>query len=253
MKKILLTFDVEEFSFAQEEKFELSKQGLLSVLKLLEKHTIKSTFFTTTLFAEKYPKLIKLVADEHEIASHGYSHSDNYSKDISKIEQAKKDIEKITKTKIKGFRAPRFDFKNIARLHDFGFVYDSSIHPTFVPGRYFNLHKKRKTHKVGNIIEVPPSTLPFLRLPIFWLAFKNSPQFYPKTFTRLNFASSDYTMLVFHPWEFADLSQIKIPNYIKSKHSQELLNLLEKYILFCKKRDYGFDSVWSYLSNNINI
>lgn len=262
MKKILLTFDVEEFDLPREfnqaisekESYEASKQGLNNLRKLLEKHNIGATFFTTTNFAKEYPQLIReLVAKDYEIASHGYSHSDDYSNNFPKIEQAKKEIEKITRTKIKGFRAPRFGIKKIAALHDLGFVYDSSMHPTFIPGRYFNIHQKRGIHKIGNITEIPLSTLPFFRLPIFWLAFKNSPPFYPKTFTRLNFAGSDYTMLVFHPWEFADLSKIKIPKYIKAKHSQELLNLLEKYILFCKGRDYKFETVANYLSYHTNI
>ena len=257
MKKILLTFDIEEFDLAnqfknylsEDQEFEVSKTGFLSIRELLEKYQIKATFFTTTNFANKYPQLIKSVASgEHEIASHGYSHSDDYSKNISRISQSKKEIEKITKTKIKGFRAPRFGIKNVAELHKFGFSYDSSLHPTFIPGRYNNLNKKRNVHKIGNITEIPPSTLPLFRLPIFWLAFKNSPSFYSKIFTRLNFTSTDYTMLVFHPWEFADLTQIKIPRYIKTKHSQELLNLLEKYILFCRDRRYKFDTISSYLS-----
>ena len=237
MKKILLTFDVEEFdlpkslgnSLKKEEEFEISKNGLFIITDLLDKHNIKATFFITASFAKQYPLLIKNISKNHEIACHGYVHSDSYLKDLSKIPLAKQDIEKIIKKTIKGFRAPRFQIKNISELSKFGFEYDSSIHPTYIPGRYINIFKKRKPHKIGNITEIPLSTLPFFRLPIFWLVFKNLPLLYSKLFSRINFLSSDYTMLIFHPWEFTDLSGMKLPKYIKKKNDKELLNILEKF------------------------
>jgi len=253
MKTILLTFDVEEFDLPREfgqkisekESFEISNLGLNNLFELIEKDNIKATFFTTTNFAKKFPNLIKqIIAQGHEIASHGYSHSDNYLSDISKIKLAKQELEKITKTKIKGFRAPRFAIKNVSKLHDFGFEYDSSLHPTFIPGRYNNLNKKRNTHKVENIIEIPISTLSIFRLPIFWLAFKNSPSFYHNFFTKINFNSSDYTMLVFHPWEFTDLSEFNIPSYIKKNPIEKL----KKYLLFCRKKAYNFKTIQDYLN-----
>lgn len=252
MKNILLTFDVEEFDLLRnspnclnkEEEFEISRQGLSSVSDLLFKHNLKATFFTTALFAKKYPNLIKELNKEYEIACHGYCHSEECS--LQNIAQAKKEIEKIIKNKIYGFRAPRFQIKNIHKLNELGFLYDSSLHPTFIPGRYFNLLKSNKIHKLGKIIEIPPSVLPITRLPIFWLVFKNTPRIYHRLFTRINFLSSHYTMLLFHPWEFADLSKINLPKYIKRKHSKKLLNLLDNYIQYSKKK-YSFKTISEFL------
>ena len=259
MKNILLTFDLEEFdspldfgvSINENEMFNIAREGLENLIELLNKYNIRATFFTTANFAKRYPELTKELSKKHEIACHGYSHSDNYAKDISRINLAKKEIEKIIGKEIKGFRAPRFEIKNISGLSNFGFEYDSSIHPTFIPGRYFNLLKKRKVHKIGNVTEIPLSVLPFFRLPIFWLAFKNLPLGYAKIFTRINFSSLNYTLLVFHPWEFADLTMIKMPDYTKKKSGKELINRLEKYIQFCKKNNYQFSSVSDYLLKSL--
>jgi peptidoglycan/xylan/chitin deacetylase (PgdA/CDA1 family) len=253
-KTILLTFDVEEFDLPQElgnplkDEFNISSQGLNFLLNLLSKHNIKSTFFTTAHFAKNNPKLIKRIHKEkHEMACHGYYHSDSYINNLSKIPLAKKEIEKIIKQKIVGFRAPRFEIKDISKLSNFGFQYDSSIHPTFIPGRYMNINNLRKIHKIGNIIEIPLSVLPLFRLPIFWLAFKNFGLNYSKIFTKIN---PEYTMLVMHPWEFADLSEIKIPFYIKRKSGVELLEMFDKYIRFCKQQGYEFRTVKDYLNHN---
>ncbi len=249
MKKILLTFDLEEFdaplefggNISKEEQFEISIQGLLSVLKLLSKYNLKATFFTTSNFAKHYPNLIHEISKEHEIACHGYIHSDSYFRDLSKIPLAKKEIERIIKKQILGFRAPRFEIKDIGKLSDFGFSYDSSISPLKNPFR------KRKKHKIGNITEVPLSTLPLIRAPLEWLTFKNFPILYSKVFTKINSLFSDYTMLIFHPWEFADLTNAEIPFFMKTKHSRKLLRRLEKYIKFCKEKGCVFSTIKEYL------
>ena len=56
-------------------------------------------------------------------------------------------------------------------------------------------------------------------------------------------------MLVFHPWEFTDLTYIPIPQYTKKKSGRELLEMLEKYIIFCKKNNYTFETIDSFLKN----
>ncbi len=257
MKTILLTFDLEEFDLprnygirlTEQDEFDISKKGLKFLSDLLSKYNISATFFTTTNFAKKYPKQIReLKKVGHEIASHGLIHSDSYigEDNFTKIKKAKQELEKITKTKIKGFRAPRLEIKNISKLNELSFIYDSSLHPVFIPGRYFNLFKPRKTHKIGKIIEIPLSTLPFVRLPIFWLAFKNFPLCYSKIFTKINFGFSDYTMLISHPWEFVDLSKFKIPRFIKG--NGKLLDKLENYIKFCKNNKYIFRTVEDHLN-----
>jgi len=253
-KSILLTFDLEEFDLpleynqplTKQKQFEISKQGLIPLLELLKHHQTKATFFTTAEFAKKFPAMINEIKNqEHEIACHGFTHSNN---SIKQIENARQELERITRKKIKGYRAPRFGITNneVAQLQKIGFVYDSSINPTWLPGRYCNLFKKRNIHNIDKTIEIPPSTLPlipFLRAPLFWLTFKNFPLTYSKLFTKINSLFTDYTMLIFHPWEFANLEKFQIPFYTKSISGKNMLKKLHKYILFCKGKGFEFKSV----------
>ena len=258
MKTVLLTFDLEEFDLPREfnqeisedEMYNVSEKGLRAVKKLLEKHSLKVTFFTTATFAKKYPLIVKELAKEHEIACHSYCHSDNCIEDISQANLAKKEIEKIIGKKINGFRAPRFEIRDIHRLSEFGFEYDSSTHPTIAPGKYFNIHQKRKLHKIGNITEIPLSTLPlipFLRAPINWYMLRHFPSLYYKLFTGINFAFSDYLMLILHPWEFTEINHHNIPKEFKKNSGDYVTEKLERYIQFCKKKDYKFETVSGFL------
>ena len=45
------------------------------ILELFDEAGVKATFFTLGWVAERYPNLIRrIVAEGHELASHGYSH-----------------------------------------------------------------------------------------------------------------------------------------------------------------------------------
>jgi len=45
------------------------------ILDIFSEHNVKATFFTLGWVAERFPSLItRIVAEGHELASHGYSH-----------------------------------------------------------------------------------------------------------------------------------------------------------------------------------
>ena len=56
-----------------------------------------------------------------------------------------------------------------------GYNYDSSINPTYLPGRYNNRHLPKTIFQENGLTRVPTAVTPNLRLPLFWLAFKNTP------------------------------------------------------------------------------
>src|SRR5580692_11275810 len=110
---ILLGFDVEEFDMPLEygktlafsEQISISTTGTLSVLELLKETNIKATFFCTAHYALHQPEVIqKIVAEGHEIASHGYYHSDFKPQHL---EQSKVLLEKISGTAVTGYRMAR--------------------------------------------------------------------------------------------------------------------------------------------------
>jgi peptidoglycan/xylan/chitin deacetylase (PgdA/CDA1 family) len=256
MKSILLTFDLEEFDLPREqnihieenEMYKTSIKGLTNLLTILNRHNIQATFFTTANFAKKYPKTLINLSNDHEIASHGFSHSDPLT--YESIKKAKEIKELIINKPIKGFRAPRWNIKNTNIVDQADFEYDSSSHPILLPGRYNNLNQTRYPHIQNNIIEIPASTIK-PNFSLFWLAFKNLPLSYAKTFTKLNFLHSKYTMMIQHPWEFSNLNNIPIPNYIKNPCGKQLVRKLDNYIRFCKQNHYKFQTCEQFLKKHL--
>ena len=243
VKNICLTFDVEEFdlpkeygiSISEDEMNNVSLEGLKNILNLVNSFDVKCTFFVTTVFALKNKKLIKEMALKHEIGYHGYLHSDDYRVSFGNLEKGKKELEKIIGKNVVGFRAPRMFGPKRDLLKNLGFVYDSSYVPTYMPGRYNNFFGKREIFN-DSIFVIPVTVLPLLRIPFIWFIFRN----FGLWFAKLCTYSNSYVNQYFHPWEFVDLKDYNVPFFVKRKTGDKCLNLLRKYIQWCKKKKYSF-------------
>ena len=237
---ILLTFDVEEFDLPLEFKQEISvnmqmqigKNGLDVITNLLNEHAINCTLFTTGSFAQTYPQAIKDLSAQHEIASHSLYHSQFKTTDLA---QSKLVLQNITGQSIEGFRMPRMKEVNTEDLKAAGFTYDASINPTILPGRYNNLHLPRVFYNDNNILRMPGSVTPNLRIPLFWLSFKNFPYKLFFTLAMQTLTKDGYLSLYFHPWEFTDISSFKLPFYIKKSSGTALKEKLNQLIIDLKK------------------
>ena len=119
-----------------EDRIVQSTNKLLSILK---ERNVQATFFVLGYVAEHFPELVEKIKDEnHEIASHGYSHTPITRQTPSEFEEdllkSIRILEKITGDKIAGYRAPQFTVVEktswaIDIMKKNGLEYDSSIFP----------------------------------------------------------------------------------------------------------------------------
>ncbi len=246
-KAVLLSFDVEEFDVPEEYgqsltdsvKFSVSRQGLESVLQLLDRLQIRATFFTTANFALQYPDLLRAIAQRHEIASHGFYHS---SFEVADLYRSRETLEQIIQMPILGFRMARLQKVDDGDIVRAGYAYNSSMNPTYLPGRYNNFFKHRTafySHRLFNsqgLLNIPVSVMPLIRFPLFWLSFKNLPLPLYQLASALTLRVDRYLCLYFHPWEFTDISSFRLPGYIKRHSGQVMLDRLERYLMWLGDR-----------------
>ncbi|NIM46923.1 MAG: polysaccharide deacetylase family protein [Candidatus Aenigmarchaeota archaeon] len=261
-KTVLLTFDLEEFDLPLEygihinyaDMFSISVNGCLKILNILRNYKINSTFFITGFFGENRPKLIKKINKlGHEIALHGYKHDQKYSEmkkeDIlNDIKRGKKILEKICRKKVYGFRSPRMEMVSFEILKKTGLKYDSSLHPTYVPGRYNNFTSPRDIKSYKGFFEVPISVTPVVRLPFTWVWFRNLGLNYAKICSKLSFLNQSFINIYFHPWEFVNVKKFKIPMYIKNKTGNTMIKLLKYYIEWCLENEFRFNTIINFIS-----
>jgi len=235
INKILLTFDVEEFDLpleygipiTGEEQMDIGKKGLDALNEILENQNIQCTLFTTANFAKHFPAAILQLSKSHEIASHTFYHSSFRKEDLKNSRLV---LENITSKNIYGLRMPRMKRIDVSWLKEAGYRYDSSVNPTWIPGKYNNLSLPRSLYHQKEIIEIPVSVSPNFRIPLFWLSFKNFPYTYYKKIAIQCLRKDGYLCIYFHPWEFIDLKQYKIPAMIKRKSGNELTVKLNRLI-----------------------
>ncbi len=112
-------------------------KAIPAMLDFYDKHNIKSTFFITGYFAERFPEAVRLIHKKgHEIGCHGYSHQpeDAFDKlslkdQILNLKKAKSILEQIISAEVISFRAPalRTNEYTVKALEETGFQIDSSI------------------------------------------------------------------------------------------------------------------------------
>ncbi len=238
-KSILLSFDVEEFDITEEYgqrledkvKFEVSLQGLRTVVNLLDQLDVRATFFVTANFALNNETIIKQIAKSHEVASHGFYHSDFNSGDLQKSRQV---LEQLVGKRVLGFRMPRLQKVADAEIAAAGYEYNSSMNPTYIPGRYNNFFQPRTAYYSNRLLNIPVSVTPLVRFPLFWLSFKNFPLWWMKLNSKLTIVNDNYLNIYFHPWEFTDITRFQLPSYIKRHSGQEMTERLKDYIIWLK-------------------
>ena len=131
---------------------------------------VKATFFTLGWVADRHPALVRrIVAEGHELASHGYWHQladsqtpEVFREDVSHARQVLQDVGGVA---VRGYRAPTFSIN--ARnpwafdiLADEGYSYSSSLFP-IKHDLYGVPDAPRFAHRVGDgrLMEIPMTTV----------------------------------------------------------------------------------------------
>lgn len=110
-----------------------------AVLQLFADAGVQATFFTLGWVGERYPALMRRIADAgHEIASHGYGHDrvftmtpEQFAADLQKTRNI---LEDASGQAVAGYRAPSFSIdQRTPWAHDIlaehGYAYSSSVAP----------------------------------------------------------------------------------------------------------------------------
>lgn len=253
--KILITLDVEECDIpieyghilTLEEQLKISEQGVAVFMKIMDKYEIPVTLFCTGVYAQANASWIKYLHPRHEIASHGFYHS-KFDPKVDLV-SSKLLLEEISGKPVYGFRMARMQEVDSIEIANAGYVYQSSLNPTWIPGRYDHRDKPRKPFFENGLWQVPTSVATNFRIPLFWLAFKNFPLFFFRFLSRMSLKENGYLNLYFHPWEFSDLGRFSMPAHVKRGHKGGLAIKLEKLIQgFLDNKEVEFTTMQNFVS-----
>jgi polysaccharide deacetylase family protein (PEP-CTERM system associated) len=216
------------------------------VLDLFAAKNIKSTFFTLGWVAERHPELIRrIVAEGHELASHGYAHDrvhslspEQFAADLSKT---KKILEDISGVPVIGYRAPSFSIGAQNRwaldiLAREGYRYSSSVYPIAHDHYGWPEAPRRAFLPVKNspMVEIPVTTVQafgkirpcggggFFRLLPYGLS--------RWAIAKVNRVDQQAAIFYFHPWEVDPGQPVQrdAPARSRARHYVNLDKMLSK-------------------------
>ena len=186
------------------------------ILDMFKQSGVKSTFFTLGCVAQQHPDLVRrIVADGHELASHGFWHHkvheltrDEFLEDVRSTRVLLEDIGGVS---VRGYRAPSFSISEQTPwaydvLAEGGYTYSSSLHP-IVHDHYGRPDAPRFPYEeAGGIREIPVATIEwrgrritcagggFFRLLPYQFWFR-------PLLRRLHGKEHQPATFYFHPWE----------------------------------------------------
>ena len=249
------------------------ENSLPRLIDLFQKFSIKGTFFIVGKHAkvEKNKLLLRRISDfGGEIASHSMTHprgfsSIGYEKKCTEIKESKAILEDAIGKEVKGFRAPDYDIdeETIDILVKEGYRYDSSVFPTYLAPlmklTHFLLSGTNKKTTMGreklrfaptvpyrpdgkrlqkkgeaNILEIPLSVMPYLRLPFYGTSVMAFGERYLNfVFNKLK--KSSFVNYTIHAFELSDKEKDKIDKRLLKhpgvkKSYKEKIDLCEKVL-----------------------
>lgn len=242
---IMITLDVEECDIPLDyglqidlaEQIEISRRGLVKFMQLMDELAIPVTIFCTGVYAQNNPEWIKQLNPRHELASHGFFHG-HFDAQVD-LKSSKLLLEQISGKEVTGFRMARMQQVDEFEIKKADYQYHSSLNPTWIPGRYDHRDQSKIPFFKHQLWNIPASVSPQLRVPLFWLAFKNFPLWLYKHLTKRTILRNKFLNIYFHPWEFTDLSAYKLPYYIRSVQNDALIDKLGQWIRWLKEKELG--------------
>lgn len=193
---VCLTVDAEPDCPPYMEGWRGMEEGAPALLDLLRENRAPATFFTTGDAARRYPGFVeRVVADGHELASHGMTHRPFPTLSAAEAEEEIRGTSALLRehAPVTAFRAPnlRMPDRYLPLLEADGYRVDSSR------GKYKPAHWRPSAPT--SLTRIPASvTSSWLRLP----ARIRDPL--------LRSLASPVVLFV-HPWEMVDLSDAPIP------------------------------------------
>ena len=197
------------------------------MLRLLDRHGVKATFFVLGWVADRHPRLVREIhACGHEVGSHGYWHRLVYELSPAEfredLRRSRKALEDAAGARVTAHRAASFSITSrslwaLEILVEEGFSVDSSIFPIH-HDRYGIPRAEPRLHRLptpsGELWEFPPSVARMARInlpvsgggyfrlfPLFWTRY---------CLGRINRRERQPFMFYVHPWELDPL-QPRVP------------------------------------------
>ncbi len=249
---ILLTFNIlnmeapakKEAQISDDERLKITEDNTKALLRILDIHDVKASFFVEISIAEKLKNLIKAISSQgHEIAFY------NRRSNLQEIEEVKKNIQELLEKQIRGIRQK--DHKEPQEnLKSLEFNYISNIDNADILFPFKRLKRDTEITEEDGLSIVPESISPYSQLPYNDFVFQILPMKYYQNMVFETLKNDDFVLIYLNSWQFTDFNKYRfdIPFYrslFSGKKMEDKLDALltwinEKELATSRMKDYIF-------------
>lgn len=231
---VLFTFNIENIETAakndaaisDEERLKITADNTKAILRILDIHDIKASFFIEVSIIEKLRNIVKAISSKgHEIA---FYHKNST---LQEIEETKKRTEELLEKQIRGIRQKEHK-QPLSNLKMLGFGYVSNIDHADILFPFKRLKRDTEITEEDGVSIVPESISPYSQLPYNDFVFQVLPMKYYKNMVFETLKKDDFVLVYLSSWQFTDFSRYRfdIPFYRKWNSGKKIEDKLDKLL-----------------------
>ncbi|HCA06445.1 polysaccharide deacetylase family protein [Chryseobacterium sp.] len=248
---ILLTFNIlnieaeakNSVQISDEERLKITEDNTKAILRILDIHDIKASFFVEISIAEKLQNLIKAISSKgHEIAFY------NFNSNLQEIEEVKKNIQDLLEKQIRGIRQKDYKLPQ-ENLKSLEFNYVSNIDNADVLFPFKRLKRDTEINEEDGLSIVPESISPYSQLPYNDFVFQILPMNYYQSMVFETLKNDDFVLIYLNSWQFTDFKKYRfdIPFYRSLFSGKKMEDKLDALLTWVNEHDMATSRMKDYI------
>ncbi|MFP3831922.1 polysaccharide deacetylase [Chryseobacterium sp. SIMBA_028] len=248
---ILLTFNITNIEaeaktgspITSEERLKIIEENTKAILRILDIHDTKASFFVEISLTEKLQNLIKAISSKgHEIAFY------NRDSNLAEIENAKKNIQDLLEKQIRGIRQKdiKIPQENL-KLMEFNYV--SNIDNANILFPFKRLKRDTEITEEDGLSIVPESISPYSQLPYNDFVFQILPMQYYQNMVLETLQNEEFVLIYLNAWQFTDFKKypFDIPFYRSLFSGRKMEDKLDALLSFINEKDMATSRMKDYI------
>jgi len=180
-KFFCLTLDLENDWYFDSPGYDhLTLDYIDNFIRLIQELNVPITTFVVGKTLEKHPEVVQRLTEELDAEFHLHSYQHDMSKNYNfrkELRRGKRAFKNQFGFEPWGYRAPQGNIEpeELRTLESEGFRFDSSVFPSYRPGKYNHLSEPMEPYypnEDGSLLEIPIGAFPGIRIPTGHSYFK---------------------------------------------------------------------------------
>ncbi len=248
---ILLTFNLINIEaelkggghVSADERLKITVDNTKAILRILDIHDVKASFFIEVSIIGKLQDLIKAISSQgHEIAF--------YNKDstLHKIEETKKVTQEFLGKQIKGIRQKEnvIPLENLKMME---FNYVSNIDHADILFPFKRLKRDTEIHEADGLSMVPESISPYSQLPYNDFIFQVLPMKFYRNMVFETLKNDEFVLIYLNTWQFTDFKKhaFDIPFYRRLGSGKKMEDKLDALLTWINEKEMAASRMKDYI------